>query len=55
MLVLAISENLNELFQNCSVTSIASLCELGRIMVMAVDFALVLVVAVLCSEHSRTY
>lgn len=50
MLVLTISENFDKLLEDRRLTSIASLRKLGGIVVMAIDFAFVLIVAVRCSE-----
>lgn len=55
MLVLTISEYLHELFQNRRLTAVTSLCKLGGIVVVAIDAALMLVVAILCAEHCRTH
>jgi hypothetical protein len=54
MLVLSIAENLHELLQNRSVTAVASLGELRRVVVMAIYFALVLIVRVLCAKNCGT-
>lgn len=51
MLVLPISENLDKLLEDCSVTSMATLRKLSRVMEMAVDFALMFVVGVLGAKH----
>jgi hypothetical protein len=53
MLVLPVPENLNKLLQNCRLTAIAPLRELRRIMVMAVDLSIVLVITVLRSKYCR--
>ena len=53
MLVLAIAINLNELLQNSCVAAIASLGKLCRVVVVAVNIAVMLVVAILGPEHSR--
>ena len=55
MLILAVSEDLNELFQNCSLASITALGELCGVVVMAIDLAIMLVVAILCTENGRTH
>jgi hypothetical protein len=52
VLVLPVSEYFHELFQNCGLTSIAALRKLCRIVVMAVDFAFMLVVAILGTKDS---
>ena len=55
MLILAIAEDFNELFQNRCLTAVAPLSELGGVVVVTVDASLVLVVAVGCAEHCGTY
>jgi len=52
MLVLTVSKNLNKLLQNGSLATTAALGELCRVVVMAVDLALMLVVAILGTKHS---
>lgn len=47
MLVLPVAENLDKLFENGGMAAVTPLGELGRVMVVAVDVAIVLVVAVL--------
>jgi hypothetical protein len=47
VLVLAVSKNLHKLLQNSSLTTAALLGELGRVMIMAIHVAVVLIVAVL--------
>jgi len=54
MLILPISEYLNKLLEDGCLTSIAALCELRRIVVVAIDFAVVLVVTVLRTKNGRT-
>lgn len=51
VLVLAISEDLDKLFQNRSPAAIASLGELGRVVIVAVNLAIVFVVAVLRAKN----
>lgn len=46
MLVLAIAEDLNKLFQDRCLAAVAALSEFGRVVIVAVDAAFVLVVAV---------
>lgn len=53
VLVLPVAEYLDKLLEYSRLASAASLGELGGIVVVAVDFALVLVVAVLSSKDSR--
>jgi len=54
MLVLAVSEDLYKLFEDSILTSLTSLGELCRVVIMAVDFAFVFVVAVLGSKYRWT-
>ena len=54
VLVLTIPENLNELLQNRSLASVAALGEFGRIMIVAVDHAVVLVIAISSPKRRRT-
>lgn len=53
VLVLAIAEYFNKLLQDGGVAAIALLSKLGRIMVTAVDVAIVLIVAILSAEDRR--
>lgn len=53
VLVLAITEDLDKLLKNCRLTSVALLGKLGGIVVVAVNLAIVFVVAVLGTEHGR--
>lgn len=53
MLVLTISVDLYKLFQDRVLATMTSLSELCRIVVMAVDVALMLVVAILGAENGR--
>lgn len=55
MLILTIAEYFNELLKNCSVASMTPLGELGRVMEVTIDFALVLVIRILSTENCRTY
>ena len=55
MLVLTIPEYLDELFQYGSLTAVAPLSKLRRVVEMTIDIAFVLVVAVLGAENSRTH
>lgn len=50
MLILTITENLHELLKNRGLTTIAALCEFGRVVVMTVNTAFVLVVTVGCAK-----
>lgn len=54
MLVLSVPIYLHELFENRCLATIASLCKLGRVMVVAVDTTLVLVVAIRSAENCGT-
>ena len=54
MLVLAVSEYFDKLFENRCLTSTAALRKLGGVMVMTVDFALVFIVTVLGAKDCRT-
>jgi hypothetical protein len=55
MLVLSISKDLDELFQNRCLAAVAPLGELGGVVVVTVDASFVLVVAVRGAENSRAY
>lgn len=55
VLVLTITKDFDKLLENGRLTSIASLRKSGRIMVVAINVALVLVVAVLRSKDCWTY
>ena len=54
MLILAVSKDLDELLEDGSVTPIAPLRELCRVMIMAIYFAFVFVVAILGAKDCRT-
>lgn len=54
MLVLAISKDLDELFQDRRMAAITSLCKAGRVMVMTVDLSSMLIVTVLGSKNRST-
>ena len=54
MLVLSIAENFDELLQDRRLATIAPLCKLGRIVIVAVHTALVLVVAVRSPKNRGT-
>lgn len=51
MLVLAIAEDFHELLENRGPTAVASLGELGGVMIVAKDLAFVFIVAVLSAEY----
>jgi hypothetical protein len=55
MLVLAITEDLDKLLENCGMTSMATLSELSRVMEMTVDLAIMFVVRVLSAEYRWTH
>lgn len=55
MLILAIAEYLNKLFEDSSMASVTSLGELRRVMEMTIDFALVLVIRILGAENGGAY
>jgi len=52
VLVLTVSEDLDKLLQDGSLATTAALGELCRVVVVAVDLALMLVVAILGTKHS---
>ena len=53
VLVLAVPEDLDELLEDGSMAAAAALGELGGVVVMAVDMAIVFVIAVLGAKHGR--
>ena len=53
MLVLTVTENLDKLFQDSSLTAVTALSELSRVVEMAVDFALMFVIRVLGTKDGR--
>lgn len=55
MLILAIAEDLNKLLENGRMASITSLRKLCGVVVMAVHLPIVLIVTILCAEHSWAY
>lgn len=54
MLVHTVTEDLHELLQDRGLASITLLSELGGVVIVAVDAALVFVIRVLSTKHSRT-
>jgi hypothetical protein len=54
VLVLAVAKDLDELFENGGLTPTAALGELGGVVVVAVNVAIVLVIAILGAEDGRT-
>jgi hypothetical protein len=55
MLILAVPEYLDELLENSCLAAIASLGKLCGIVVVAVDLAIVLIVAILGTEDRGTH
>jgi len=55
MLVLSISEDLDELLQNRCLTAVTPLGKFGGVVVVTVDAALVFVVTVRGAENGRTH
>jgi hypothetical protein len=55
VLVLTITEDLNELLENGGMTSITSLRKLCRIVVMAVDLTIMFIVTILRAKDGRAY
>lgn len=55
VLVLTVAEYFDELLQNGVLTAITALRESCRVVIVAVDIALVLVVAVLGAEYCRAH
>lgn len=55
VLILTIAEYLNKLFKDRGVTAVASLGELCRVMVVAVDLAFMFIVGILGTEDSWTH
>jgi hypothetical protein len=53
MLVLAVAEDLNELLENGRLAAVAALCKSRRVVIVAVNVAVVFVIAVLRAEYSR--
>ena len=53
MLVLSVAENLDKLFEDGGMAAVTPLGELGRVVVVAIDVAIVLVVAVLRAKDGR--
>ena len=55
MLVLAVPEDFHELFEDRSLTAIAPLRELSRVVIVTVNFTLMLIIAILCTKNCWTY
>ena len=51
MLILPISKDFHKLLENSDLATVALLCELCRVVVVAVDVAVMLVIAVLSAEY----
>lgn len=55
MLILPIAEYLDELLENSSVTAVASLRKLCRVMEMAIDLTIMFIITVLGAKDSWAY
>lgn len=55
VLILSIAINLDELLENGSLTSVAALSKLSRVVIVAVNLLFVLVITVLSAENGRTH
>lgn len=55
VLVLSVSKDLDKLLQDCRVTTIAALRELGRVVVVTVYLSVVFVIAVLRTKNRGTH
>lgn len=55
VLILTIAINLNELLENGSLTSIAALSKLRRVVIVAVNLLFVLIIAVLSAKYGWTH
>ena len=53
MLILAVAKDLDELFEDGSLATVAALGELGRVVVVTIHIAIMLVIAVLSPKDSR--
>ena len=51
MLVLTVPKDLHKLLQNGHLASVAALCELCRVVVVAINVAVMLIIAVLRSKY----
>ncbi len=47
MLVFAVPEDLDKLLEDGCLAAVAALCKLGRVMIVAVDLTIMLVIAIL--------
>lgn len=54
MLVLPVAEDLDKLLEDGDLTPVTALGELGRVVVVTVNVAVVLIIAVLCAEYCVT-
>jgi hypothetical protein len=55
MLILAIAEDFNKLFQDCCLASVTSLRKLSGVVIVTIDLAVVLVITILRPEYCRAY
>jgi hypothetical protein len=55
VLVLTVSEDFHKLLENGGLAPVTALGELGRVVIVAVDIAVMFVVTVLGAKHCRTY
>lgn len=55
MLILTIAEYFHKLLEDCCLAAIASLSELCRVMVVAVNLAIMLIIAVLGAKYRWTH
>jgi hypothetical protein len=54
VLVLAVPKDLDKLLEDSSVAAITSLCKMRRVVVVAVDLSVMLVVTILRTKNCRT-
>lgn len=54
MLILSVTEYLDKLLKNCRLTTVTFLCELGGVVVVAVNLTVVLVITVLGAKDRGT-
>ena len=55
MLILAVPEDLDKLLKYGGLAAVTSLSKGCRVVIMTIDVAFVLIIAVLCSEDCRAY
>jgi hypothetical protein len=53
VLIMAVTEDLDKLFEDCGMTAVTSLGEMSGVVIVTVDVAFVLIIGVLSSEHGR--